>query len=311
MRQVGITGVGCFVPSQIVTNHDLEKKLDTSHEWIFTRTGIEERRIAPEGMTTAYMAVEAARKALDSAGLVPHDIDLILVATSTPDQVFPSVACAVQQELGCRPVGAMDISAACSGFLYGLVTAKQFIETGACKHVLVIGAEIFSRIVDWEDRGTAVLFGDGAGAVVLSPVSEGRGILSYELGSNGAGGPYLYVDGTVAMNGREVFKFAVRQINESVRNVMERAGLEVADIDRIVPHQANVRILEKAGDLLGIPREKMSVSVNKYGNTSAASVPLSLLQELEAGQVHDGDTLVFVGFGGGLTWGALVVKWGK
>lgn len=299
------------MPPQTVTNYDLEKKLDTSHEWIFTRTGIAERHIAPEGMTTADMAVAAARKALDSANLVPHDIDLILVATSTPDQVFPSVACAVQQELGCRSVGAMDISAACSGFLYGLVTAKQFIETGACKHVLVIGAEIFSRIVDWEDRGTAVLFGDGAGAVVLSPVSEGRGILSYELGSNGAGGQYLYVDGTVAMNGREVFKFAVRQINESVRNVIEHAGLEIADIDCIVPHQANVRILEKAGDLLGVPHEKISVSVNKYGNTSAASVPLSLLQELEAGRVRDGDVVVFVGFGGGLTWGALAVKWGK
>lgn len=303
--------MGCFVPPQTVTNHDLEEKLQTSHDWIVTRTGIEERRIAPEGMTTAHMAIEAARKALTSANLAPEDIDLILVATSTPDQVFPAVACAVQEALGCRPIGAMDLSAACSGFLYGMVTAKQFVETGTYNHVLVIGAEAFSRIVDWEDRTTAVLFGDGAGAVVLSPVSDGRGILSFELGADGSGGMHLYVDRTVAMNGREVFKFAVRQINDSVRRVVGQAGLTLEDIDMIVPHQANVRILEKACQLLAFPTEKMSVSVNKYGNTSAASIPLSLLQELEDGRVQDGDSLVFVGFGGGLTWGALVIRWGR
>lgn len=311
MKRAGIIGLGCYVPPTIVTNYDLEKKLNTSNEWIVSRTGIKERRIASEDITTSYMAVKAAEKALTNANVDAEDIDLILVATSTGEYVFPSVACLVQERLGCREIGAMDISAACSGFLYAMVTAKQFIETGTYKNVLVIGAEKFSSIVDWEDRSTAVLFGDGAGAVVMGAVSNDKGILSFDLGSDGSGGKYLYTDKYLNMNGREVFKFATRKMNESVLKVVKKIGMNEGDIDFIVPHQANLRILELASKTLHIPIEKISITVNKYGNTSAASVPLSLQEEVESGKIKDGDLVVFVVFGGGLTWGALALRWGR
>lgn len=307
----GIIGIGRYVPENVVTNFDLEKRMDTSDEWIRTRTGIQERRIAGDDVNTSDMAFFAAEKALEKAGLSAEDIDLILVATVTPDHSFPSVACMVQEKLGAKKAAAMDVSAACAGFMYGMITAKQFIETGAYKHVLVIGTEKLSKITDWNDRGTAVLFGDGAGAVVMGPVSEGRGILSFELGADGSGGKYLYQEKYIIMNGREVFKFAVRQMGESALNVIEKAGLTKEDVDFLVPHQANIRIMEASRQRLELPAEKMSSTIAKYGNTSSASIPISLVEELEAGKIKDDDIIVMVGFGGGLTWGAICLKWGK
>lgn len=285
--------------------------MDTTDEWIRTRTGIEERRIADDSMKTSDMAYEAARNAIDNAGISPEEIDLILVATVTPDQPFPTVSCILQDRLGAKKAAAMDLSAACAGFMYGMVTAKQFIESGTYKHILVVGVEKLSKITDWNDRNTAVLFGDGAGAVVLGPVSEGRGILSFELGADGTGGKHLYQDEYIIMNGREVFKFAVRQMGESAVNVLEKAGLSKTDVDMLVPHQANIRIMEASRQRLELPEEKMSKTVHKYGNTSAASIPISIVEELEAGKINDDDLIVMVGFGGGLTWGAIALRWGK
>lgn len=309
--KAGIVGIGCYTPENIVTNHDLEKIMDTSDEWIRTRTGIEERRIAPDDMKTSDMGVKAALEAIKDANLSAEEIDMILVATVTPDQSFPSMACVLQEKLGAKRAAAMDISAACSGFMYAMVTAKQFIETGVYKNVLVVGVEKLSKITNWEDRSTAVLFGDGAGAVVMGQVSEDKGILSFELGADGSGGKHLYEDGYIVMNGREVFKFAVRQMGESSINVLEKAGLSKEDVDFLIPHQANIRIMEAARQRLELPVEKMSKTVHKYGNTSAASIPISLYEEVKAGKIKDGDLIVMVGFGGGLTWGAIALKWGK
>jgi 3-oxoacyl-[acyl-carrier-protein] synthase-3 len=307
----GIIGIGKYVPERIVTNHDLEKMMDTSDEWIRTRTGIEERRIADENMNTSDMGFLAAMKAIEDAGISPQELDMILVATVTPDRPFPSVACMLQEKLGAKNAAAMDVSAACAGFMYAMVTAKQFIETGAYKYVLVVGVEKLSKILNWEDRTTAVLFGDGAGAVVIGPVSEGRGILSFELGADGTGGKHLYQDEYVIMNGREVFKFAVRQMGESCINVLEKAGLSKEDVDFLIPHQANIRIMESARERLELPVEKMSRTIHKYGNTSAASIPISIAEEVEAGKIKDDDLVVMVGFGGGLTWGAIAMRWGR
>ncbi|MBM7586511.1 3-oxoacyl-[acyl-carrier-protein] synthase-3 [Bacillus pakistanensis] len=308
----GVIGIGRYVPEHVVTNHDLEKRMDTSDEWIRTRTGIEERRIAKD-FDTSDLAYEAAMRSIEDAKIKPEEIDLILVATVTPDKPFPSVATMLQDRLGANRAAAMDISAACAGFMYGMVTAKQFIESGAYKHILVIGVEKLSKITDWEDRNTAVLFGDGAGAVIMGPVSEGKGILAFELGADGSGGKHLYQERGkyIYMNGREVFKFAVRQMGESAINVIEKAGLVKEDVDFLIPHQANIRIMESSRQRLELPEEKMSKTVHKYGNTSAASIPISLVEELEAGKIKDGDTIVMVGFGGGLTWGAIVLKWGR
>jgi len=307
----GIIGIGRYVPEQVVTNLDLEKRMDTSDEWIRTRTGIEERRIAGDDMDTSDLGLRAAQKALENANVSPEEIDMILVATVTPDQPFPSVACMLQEKLGAKKAAAMDVSAACAGFMYGMVTAKQFIETSAYKYVLIVGVEKLSKITDWEDRNTAVLFGDGAGAVLMGPVADGKGVLSFELGSDGSGGKYLYQDTNIRMNGREVFKFAVRQMGESSVNVLEKAGLSKEDVDFLIPHQANIRIMEAARQRLELPLEKMSKTVHKYGNTSAASIPISLVEELEAGKIKDGDLIVMVGFGGGLTWGAIALRWGR
>jgi 3-oxoacyl-[acyl-carrier-protein] synthase-3 len=306
----GIIGIGRYTPERVVTNADLEKVMDTSDEWIRTRTGIEERRIADDSMDTSQMGILAAEKALEDAGIAAEDLDLILVAV-TPDQPFPSVSCMIQEKLGAKKSAAMDISAACAGFMYGMITAKQFVETGAYKHVLVVGVEKLSKITDWNDRNTAVLFGDGAGAAIIGPVSDGKGILSFELGADGTGGKHLYQDEYIIMNGREVFKFAVRQMGESSVNVLEKAGLSKEDVDFLIPHQANIRIMEAARERLDLPVEKMSKTVHKYGNTSAASIPISLVEEVEAGKIKDGDVIVMVGFGGGLTWGAIAIRWGR
>ncbi|GAB0167583.1 ketoacyl-ACP synthase III [Lysinibacillus sp. CTST325] len=309
----GIIGIGKYVPEKVVTNFDLEKIMDTSDEWIRTRTGIEERHFAADDQETSDLAVAAAKEAIAKAGITPEEIGLILVATVTQDQNFPSVACMVQEQIGAVNAAAMDQAAACAGFIYSLVTAKQFVESNAYKYVLVVGVEKLSKVLDWEDRNTAVLFGDGASAAVVGPVSEGRGILSFELGADGTGGKNLYLtqQDTIAMNGREVFKFAVRQMGESAMNVLEKAGLTKEDVDFLVPHQANIRIMESARERLELPPEKMSKTIHKYGNTSAASIGISLVDELEAGKIKDDDLLVLVGFGGGLTWGAVTIRWGK
>lgn len=307
----GIIGIGRYLPEKVVTNADLEKIVDTSDEWIRTRTGIEERRIAEDNIDTSDMAYESAKNALDNAGIAAEDLDMILVATVTPDHPFPSVACMLQERLGASKAAAMDVSAACAGFMYGIITGKQFIETGTYKHVLVVGVEKLSKITDWNDRNTAVLFGDGAGAVVLAPVSDGRGILSFELGADGTGAKHLYQDEYIIMNGREVFKFAVRQMGESCINVLDKAGLSKEDVDFLIPHQANIRIMEASRQRLELPVEKMSKTIQKYGNTSASSIPIALVEELEAGKIKDDDLLVMVGFGGGLTWGAIAMRWGR
>ncbi|MGE7931929.1 beta-ketoacyl-ACP synthase III [Viridibacillus arvi] len=309
----GIIGLGRCIPNRVVTNADLEKMMDTSDEWIRTRTGIEERRIASDEHNSSHLAFEAAKNAIANAGISADQIGLILVATVTPDRPFPSVACMIQDQLGAHNAAAMDLSAACAGFMYGLVTAKQFIESNTYDYVLVVGVEKLSKITNWEDRNTAVLFGDGACAAVMGKVSENLGILSFELGADGSGGKHLFQNdaGHIEMNGREVFKFAVRQMGESALNVIEKAGYNKEDVDFLIPHQANIRIMESARQRLGLPEEKMSTAIKKYGNTSSASIGNALIEELEAGKIHDGDLLVLVGFGGGLTWGAVAMRWGK
>lgn len=309
--KAGFIGIGKYVPPHILTNEDLEKRMDTSDEWIRTMTGIQERHIADETIDTSHMAYNAAADAIKDAGIQPEEIGLILVATVTPDQPFPSVSAMIQEQLGAKNAAAMDVSAACAGYMYGIVTAKQFVESGTYDYVLVVGVEKLSKITDWNDRNTAVLFGDGAGAAVIGKVSEGRGILSFELGADGSGGKYLYQDEKIIMNGREVFKFAVRQMGQSAINVIEKAGLRKEDVDFLIPHQANIRIMESARQRLDLPIEKMSKTVHKYGNTSSASIPLSLFDDIAEGKVKDDDVIVLVGFGGGLTWGALCIKWGR
>src|SRR5699024_3142832 len=309
---VGVLGTGKYLPSKIVTNKDLEKIVDTNDEWIRTRTGIEERRIAEDGIDSSDMAFYAAEQAIAEAGITAADIDLILVATVTPDTPFPSVSCMIQDRLGATNAASMDVSAACTGFIYGMATGSQFIESGVYKHVLVVGVDKLSKITDWTDRNTCVLLGDGAGAVVLGEVGAEKGILAFKLGSKGSGGSHLYQDNHdhLIMNGREVFKFAVKQMPESSIEVIEKAGLTKEDVDYLIPHQANIRIMEAARKRLGISEDKMATSIRKYGNNSSASVPIALCEAVEEGKVKENDTIVLVGFGGGLTWGAIALRWG-
>ncbi|WP_353421271.1 beta-ketoacyl-ACP synthase III [Staphylococcus delphini] len=311
---VGIKGFGAYAPDRVVDNAYFESYLDTSDEWISQMTGIKERRWADENQDTSDLAYEASIRAIEDAGIDAQDIEMVIVATSTGDHRFPTVANMLQQRLGLGKVASMDQLAACSGFMYGIVTARSFVLSGEYQNVLVVGADKLSKITDLNDRSTAILFGDGAGAVIIGEVSENRGILSYELGSDGVGGKYLYQDqetNFIRMNGREVFKFAVRVMGESSQRAVEKANLGPDDINMFIPHQANIRIMESARQRLNLPKEKMSVSVDKFGNTSAASIPLSVKQELENGRIKDDDVVVFVGFGGGLTWGSIVIRWGK
>lgn len=311
---VGIKGFGAYAPERVVDNAYFESYLDTSDEWISQMTGIKERRWADKDEQTSDLAYEASVRAIEDAGIDKDEIDMVIVATSTGDHRFPTVANMLQHRLGLNKVASVDQLAACTGFMYGIVTARAYVLSGDYKNILVVGADRLSGITDLEDRSTAILFGDGAGAAIIGEVSENRGILSYELGSDGIGGKYLYQEkGTdfIRMNGREVFKFAVRIMGDSSLRVVEKANLQPDDIDLFIPHQANIRIMESARQRLNIPKEKMSVSVNKYGNTSAASIPLSISDELKAGRIKDDDVLVLVGFGGGLTWGSLVIRWGK
>lgn len=317
-----IVGVGKYLPSKVLTNADLERMVETSSEWIVDRTGIRERRLAAEDESTASMGTEAARMALQTAGLSPDQIDLIICATCSPDGMFPASASLIQEALGAHHAAAFDINAACTGFLAAMATGAQFINAGVYERVLVVGAEVLSRIIDWSDRGTCVLFGDGAGAIVLEKGETG-GVGPFVLKSDGSGARLLYARGPassrasvaesegfcIVMDGREVFKFAVRAMEEVTRQAIEQAGLTVEDIDFVVPHQANQRIISAVGKAMNLPPERMISNVEKYGNTSSASIPLALCEAWEAGRFKAGDRLALVAFGGGLVWGASLVEW--
>ena len=305
-----VAGWGTALPDKVLTNADLEATLDTSDAWIVERTGIRERRI---GGTTSGLATEAAAKALATAGVAADDLDLVLVATCTPDDALPAVATQVQRNLGAR-CGALDVNAACSGFVYGLVAAEGFLRAGH-RRVLVIGAETLSRIVDWDDRGTAILFGDGAGAVVLEagePDGPG-GLLGWDLGSDGSLRHLLHADvgGTIVMDGQEVFRRAVRVMVDSAQRALDRAGLTAADLDLVVPHQANVRIITSAAAKLGVPTERIAMVLESTGNTSAASIPLALAAAADEGRLRTGDRVLLVGFGAGMTWASAVLEWSR
>ncbi|WP_213617101.1 beta-ketoacyl-ACP synthase III [Paenibacillus lactis] len=326
LRPVGIIGTGKYVPEKILTNQDLEKMVDTSDEWIVSRTGIKERHVAAEHEATSDLAYHAAVNALKSAGMHAEDLELIIVATITPDMFFPSTACLLQDRLGAKKAAAFDLSAACSGFVYGLATATNFVKTGMYNNALVIGVDCLSRITDYSDRNTCVLFGDGAGAAIVGEVPEGRGFQAFDLGAEGAGGAHLYIEAGgsrlpasaetvntnkhyIYMNGREVFKFAVRVMGSATEAVLAKAGIYKKDIDLFIPHQANIRIIKSAMERLELPEEKVVINVDKYANTSAASVPLALVEAQESGRLKPGDKVLMVGFGGGLTWGSSVLIW--
>lgn len=323
---VGIVGVGSYVPEKVLTNADLEKMVDTSDEWIVSRTGIRERRIASPEQASSDLAFHAAEEALQSAGITADELDLIIVATITPDMFFPSTACILQDRLGASRAAAFDLSAACSGFLYGLASGSQFIASGLYRHVLVIGVDCLSKVTDWKDRNTCVLFGDGAGAVVLAPVEAGEGFQAFELGADGSGGQWLNLQGGgsrypisqdvlderkqyIYMNGREVFKFAVRVMGAASEQVLAKAGWRKEDVDFLVPHQANIRIIESAVNRLKLSDDRVVVNVDRYGNMSSASIPVALYEAVQDKKVKQGDKLVLVGFGGGLTWGAAAMTW--
>jgi 3-oxoacyl-[acyl-carrier-protein] synthase III len=327
-KAVGIIGIGTYVPEKIMTNKDLESIVETSDEWIVDRTGIRERRIVAPDMATSDLASRAAQKALEDAGVTAEEIDLIIVATATPDMSFPSTACLVQANIKATNAAAFDLAAGCSGFVYAMVTGSQFIKAGLYKKILVIGAESLSTILDWTDRNTCVLFGDGAGAAVLAETTPGYGILASQLGADGIGGDLLKLPAggsrnpataeTVAqrmhfvhMSGNEVFKFAVKIMGEAAIKALKAAGLSAADVDCLIPHQANIRIIQSAAKRLKLPMDKVMVNVNKYGNTSAASIPIALEEAVHGGKIKQGDIVVLVGFGAGLTWASAVIKWGK
>lgn len=326
LNGAGILGTGHCVPHNIVTNADMEKIVDTSDEWISTRTGIKQRHFAPEGVNTSDLCTEAARQALEQSKTAAEDLDLIIVCTLTPDMTIPSAACIVQANLGAKNAAVFDLYAACSGFAYGVITATQYIETGMYKRVLVIGAEILSRVLNFKDRNTCVLFGDGAGAAVLGPVPEGYGILGMDMGADGNGGKYLNIpaSGTailptdearkkgltyVHMDGKEVYKFAVKVMGQTAEKALERAGIDKSEIDILVPHQANIRIIQSAAKRLDLPMEKVFVNIDKYANTSGASIPIALDEAHREGRIKRGDIVVLTGFGAGLTWAGMVMKW--
>lgn len=325
-RTVSIIGTGSYAPEKILTNDDLSKMVDTSDEWITTRTGIKERRIAAKDETTSDMAAKAALRALEQAKVAPNDLDLILVATATPDMLFPATACFVQQKIGAKRAACLDISAACAGFLYGIEIAQQFITSHTYDTVLVIGAEKLTSITNWDDRNSCVLFGDGAGAAVLGHRGSAHGVITTYMGSDGAFSDILFMPGggsktpitaenahqklnTIHMFGREVYKQAVIAMLTAARKALEQAGLTVADIACVIPHQANLRIIEAIGERLGIPREKVFVNVDRYGNTSAASIGIALDEANRSGRIKSGDYVLLVVFGGGLTWASTIVEW--
>lgn len=322
-----IVGWGKYVPEKVVTNDDLAKIMDTSDEWIKSRTGISQRRFAEKDETTASMAITAAQVALDRARIAPSAVDLIIVASLCPEHIFPSTACLVQDAIGAPNAGAFDLSAACAGFVYALSMGASAIQAGMAKIVLVIGSETVSRVLDIQDRTTYPLFGDGAGAIVLQADETPGGVLSTVLGSDGSGAEHLCIPAGgskipasretidqrlhyIRMNGREVYRFATRVMGKASKQACEKAGVPLNEIDLFIPHQANIRIIESAADYLKIDRSKVFTNLDKYGNTSAASIPIALCEAIEAGRVQNKDKLVMVGFGGGLSWGATVIQWG-
>lgn len=324
----GILGTGFYVPEKIMTNADLEKIVETSDEWIVERTGIKERRIAEDNQPMSDLALRAAKAALADAGVAAEDLDLIIVATLTSDRIIPSTACMIQNLLGAKHAAAFDLSAACSGFAYAASVAAQFIETGAYKKALVIGAETLSKYINWEDRNTCVLFGDGAGAAVLGQVEEGYGILSFDLGSDGSGGDAIQIPSSgslmpvskesidqklnlIHMNGRDVFKFAVKAMGKTVKNSLAKIDMPQEKIDWLVPHQANIRIIESAAKRLSMPMEKVIVNIHKYGNMSAACIPIALAEAAAAKRFKKGDIIALSGFGAGLTWASCIIRWSK
>jgi len=322
---ISITGIGAYAPDHVITNDDLSKLMDTSDEWIVERTGIRERRVAADDQALSDLALPAARDALEQAGLDAGTVDLIIVATVTPDMAFPSAGAIIADELGSPDAAAYDLSAGCTGFMYAVAQGYGMVAAGLARHALVVGGDVLSRILDWSDRGTALLFGDGAGAVVIERVSEG-GFLGFELGADGSGGSELYLPAGgsrtpasaesvaerkhfVQMNGREVFKFATRVLVSSAEKVLAECGKTVDDVDVYIPHQANVRIIEHAAEKLGIPREKIVINVERYGNTSSGSIPLALADAQADGRLRDGALVLMTGMGAGLTWGSGLIEW--
>ena len=325
MKKVGIIGVGEYLPKKILTNLDLEKMVDTSDEWITTRTGIKERRLAAKNETTSSLALKSAKEAIENANLKPDNIDLIVVATITPDMPFPSVATILQRELGIKEAACFDISAACAGFVYALSVAHQFVARGAYKNALVIGAEKLSSVTDWQDRNTCVLFGDGAGAAIVSEVKSG-GILATHLGSDGTKAGLLMIPAGgsqepashktiderahyIKMQGNELFKLAVTIMAEAAQTALKKASLECKDIDLVIPHQANIRIILAMAKKLKLPPEKIYLNIEKYGNMSSASTATALCEAVKEGRVKKGDVIMLDAFGAGLVWGACVIKW--
>ncbi|MDR7857717.1 beta-ketoacyl-ACP synthase III [Tissierella sp.] len=325
---VGISGVGSYLPEKVLTNHDLSKIVDTSNEWIVERTGIHERRIVEDNIANSHIATMAARNALEDGKINPEDIDLIIVATVTGDHAFPSTACIVQKNIGATKAAAFDINAGCSGFLYGLTMGESFIKSGMYEKVLVIGAETLSKILDWQDRNTCVLFGDGAGACILERCEEGFGILSSDLGADGSNGQVLTIPAGgsklptsletvenrlhfIQMDGKEVFKFAVRVMEKASINALEKANLELDDLDFLIPHQANMRIIDAAAKKLKLDRDKVYVNLNKYGNMSSASIPVALHEAVKDKKIKKGDNVLLVAFGAGLTWASTTIKWNR
>lgn len=328
LDSVSITGIGSYTPEKVVTNVDLSKLVDTSNEWIVERTGIRERRIVEEGVSTSDIATKSAEKAIEDAGILSEDIDLIIVATVTPDMAFPSTACIVQKNIGAINAAAFDISVGCSGFIYGLSIGSNFIKTGIYNKILIIGAETLSKIVNWQDRNTCVLFGDGAGACILERCEEGTGILSLDLGSDGANGHFLTQPAggsrlpasyatvsnnlhTIKMDGKEVFKFAVRVMEKSSKEVLRKANLTLEELDFLIPHQANTRIIHAAAKKLKLEEDRIYVNLDRYGNMSSASIPVALDEASKKGLIKNGDILLLVAFGAGLTWGSVLMKWNK
>ena len=323
--RVGIVGLGMYVPEKVLTNFDLAKMVDTSDEWIRTRTGIRERRIAEPGTATSDLAYPAAQEALKQAGLQGTDLDLIIVGTTSPDMVFPSTACVLQHRLGATSAACFDVAAACSGSVFSMITAQQYLLTGRYKHALVIGAEILSNFVDWTDRSTRVLFGDGAGACVMTRVDRG-GILATDMGSDGSAAELLYIPGGgskhpsshasvdqrlhyLKMNGAEIFKLAVRRMAESAQAVIAASGVPQDHVECFIPHQANLRIIQAVAKWAGVPMEKVFVNADRYGNTSAASNLIALYEAVKDGTIRTGDHVVLVAFGAGLTWGSILLEW--
>ncbi len=319
MTYARIVGTGGYLPEKILTNHDLERMVDTSDEWIRGRTGISQRHIAADNETTSDMALNASRAAMNSAGVSAGDIDLIILATTTPDMIFPSTACILQEKLGVGDCAAFDVQAVCSGFIYALATADMFIRAGKCRTALVVGAEVYSRILDWNDRSTCVLFGDGAGAVVLARSDE-PGIISTHLHADGRHSNILSVPANVCggkvqgkpfvvMEGNTVFKFAVKVLEEVVQEALTENNLHASDVDWLIPHQANIRIIISTAKKLGIPMEKVVATVDKHGNTSAASIPLAMDIAARDGRIQTGHHVLLEGVGGGFTWGAALIRW--